>query len=137
MKKLIILILIIVFLAGCVNQNNITSSSTAPEENVETNQSSNASTTLPSNVSTPTYKTYDVAIRNFVYSLTITTIKVGDSVTWTNFDVVDHSATSDDGIFDTGLLSEGESRTVTFNETGTYNYHCTSHTWMTGKIIVK
>jgi len=85
----------------------------------------------------PLPKTYDVAIRNFVYSLTITNIKVGDSVKWTNFDVNAHTATADDGSFDTGLLSKGESKTIVFDTAGTYVYHCSTHSWMMGKIVVK
>lgn len=148
MNKLVILLLIITFLAGCIGQNNTTPPSTPPTENTipyenitppppsqnETPTPPNENVTPPS---PPAPKTYDVDIRNFVFTLTITTIKVGDSVKWTNFDIVDHSATADDNSFDTGLLSRGQSKTITFNETGTYNYHCIPHPWMKAKIIVK
>jgi len=147
MKILALLIILIVFLAGCVNQGqtnnnqeNTTPSSTAPSTTPYTPPSTPSSTTpenatQPENVSAP--KTYDVAIRNFVYSLTITKIKVGDSVRWTNYDVNEHTATVDDGSFDTGLLNKGESKTIVFNAAGTYTYHCTHHSWMFGKIEVE
>ena len=40
--------------------------------------------------------------------------RVGESVTWTNSGPTAHTATARDGSFDTGLLSKGQSRSVTF-----------------------
>ena len=145
MKTLTLLIIAIVFLAGCINQtqNNNPDNTVPPSTTPSTNPSSTPSTT-PENVTQPENipnvsvpKTYDVAIRNFVFSLTITTINVGDSVRWTNYDVNDHTATADDGSFDTGTLNKGESKTIVFDTIGTYAYHCTFHPWMTGKIVVE
>jgi plastocyanin len=48
-----------------------------------------------------------------------------------------HSATANDGSFDTGLMSNGESRAITFNTTGTVNYHCKLHTSMQATVIVE
>ncbi len=146
--KTLALIIAIVFLAGCINQVNQTSNT--PENTTPPSTSENV--TPPEDVSPPSappdvppaipptkeqHKTFDVSIRNFVFSLSITTIKVGDSVRWANFDVVTHTATADDGSFDTGLLNKGESKTIIFNTSGTYNYHCTPHPWMMAKIVVK
>jgi len=141
--------MVIVFLAGCINQAldtnppENTTPSTIPEnvtppENVSPPSAPHGNNTPP--VTPPPEelpKTADVDIRNFVYSLSTTTIKVGDSVRWTNFDTSAHTATADDGSFDTGLLSQGQSKTIVFNTNGTYSYHCTPHPWMRAKIIVK
>ena len=132
--KTLALIMGIVFLAGCISQTqtpdtNLSENTTPPSTTPEIEPSENVSVTSP--------KTYDVAIRNFVYSLTITTIKVGDSVKWTNYDVNAHTATADDGSFDTGVLNKDESKTIFFNTIGTYAYHCAYHPWMIGKIVVK
>lgn len=149
--KTLALIIAIVFLAGCINQAGQTQSINPPA-NTTPPSTTPENVTPPENVSPPSAppanppqitpppeppKTADVAIRNFVFSLSTTTIKVGDSVRWTNFDVVAHTATADDGSFDTGLLNQGESKTIIFNTNGTYNYHCTTHPWMKAKIIVK
>lgn len=77
-----------------------------------------------------------VQIVDFAFSPAELTITVGDSVTWTNLDAMEHTATATDGSWDTGLLGEGESGTILFTETGTYDYVCTPHPSMTGRIVV-
>jgi plastocyanin len=78
-----------------------------------------------------------VTISDFTYTPEVLKVKEGTVVTWTNTDAVAHSATADDGSFDTGLLEKGESGSVTLNEAGEYTYHCSLHPNMTGKIIVE
>ncbi|MFI5265305.1 MAG: cupredoxin family copper-binding protein [Candidatus Levyibacteriota bacterium] len=78
-----------------------------------------------------------VQISNFSFSPAILTVKVGDTVTWTNQDSAGHSATADDKSFDTGIMDQGKSGTVTFNKAGTYAYHCSIHPSMHGTIIVQ
>ena len=69
-------------------------------------------------------------------------IKEHSSVTWTNDDMAVHTATSGDpsdgpnGIFDSGLISPGDTYTNQFDEEGTFDYYCIAHPWMTGKVIV-
>ena len=88
---------------------------------------------------TPTRAGSDNAVQivDFAFSPAELTITVGDSVTWTNLDAVEHTATATDGSWDTGLLGEGESGTIVFTETGTYDYVCTPHPSMTGRIVVE
>ena len=72
------------------------------------------------------------------------TVSVGETVTFTNDDFVLHTATSinsqedptPDGAFDTGLLNNGESAEVAFDEPGTYDYFCAIHPQMRGTITV-
>jgi plastocyanin len=78
-----------------------------------------------------------VEIKNFAYSPATLTVKVGDTVTWTNKDIAGHSATADDGSFDTGVLSQGESGSFTFTKAGTFGYFCTPHPNIKGTIIVE
>ena len=78
-----------------------------------------------------------VEIKNFAFGPKSLTIKKGTGVTFTNQDSVKHSATADDGSFDTGLLAKGESASVTFDEVGVYTYHCTPHPNMKATIIVE
>ncbi len=54
-------------------------------------------------------------------------IAAGTTVTWTNVGQVPHTATAEDEIFDTGVLSKGKSASYTFAEPGTYPYVCTLH----------
>ena len=78
-----------------------------------------------------------VAIGDFAFSPRTIEIRVGDTVRWTNRDSVAHSATAQNGSFDTGLLSDGESGSVRFTAPGTYRYICTPHPDMTGTVVVR
>src|SRR6185312_3364580 len=78
-----------------------------------------------------------VVIQNFAFSPAALTVKVGDQVTWTNQDSATHSATADDGSFDTGVLQNGQSGSVTFSKPGTYTYHCSVHPMMKATIVVQ
>jgi plastocyanin len=65
-------------------------------------------------------------------------IAVGDSVTWDLTDSqLSHSATADDGSWDSGYITAGEKWTHTFDQPGEYKYHCEPHPWKKGVIRVK
>jgi plastocyanin len=70
-------------------------------------------------------------------TVTMSNLSFSPSVTWKNNDSVQHSVTSDTGLFDSGLFNAGGSYSHTFSTAGTYNYHCSIHAGMTGKIIVQ
>ncbi|MBA4169310.1 MAG: cupredoxin family copper-binding protein [Chloroflexi bacterium] len=80
--------------------------------------------------------THAVEIADFAFAPATLTITVGDTVTWTNEDAVAHTATSTTGVFDSGDLEQGESYSVTFTAPGTYDYLCTPHPSMTGRVVV-
>ena len=81
--------------------------------------------------------THAVAISQFAFAPATLTITAGDTVTWTNDDPVIHTATSTTGAFDSGDLAQGESYSFTFTTPGTYDYLCTPHPTMTGRIVVQ
>ncbi len=79
---------------------------------------------------------------NLCYIPSLVEISAGESVTWQNQDVAFHSVTSGtyenpDGLFDSGHLDPYQSFTLTFDNTGEYDYFCTLHPWMSGKVQVK
>ena len=76
-----------------------------------------------------------VIIQDFKFQPAEITIKKGETITWTNNDSAKHTATCD--TFDSGLLAKGESFSYTFNETGTFDYICTPHPYMKGKVQVE
>jgi len=78
-----------------------------------------------------------VTIRDFEFDPQTVTIRAGGTVTWTNEGPSVHTATADDGAFDSGNLNRGDSFTQTFDEPGTYPYHCTPHPFMTAEVIVE
>jgi plastocyanin len=70
---------------------------------------------------------------------------VGSMVTWTNDDTTLHTATSGtvqgntgtpDDVFDSGYLNKGASFSWVPEEAGEYDYYCTLHPYMTGKVVV-
>jgi plastocyanin len=78
-----------------------------------------------------------VTISDFQFAPGSVTIDVGDTVTWTNEGPTPHSATADDGGFDTGIFDAGQSRSETFDQAGTFAYFCTPHPNMRGTITVR
>lgn len=80
--------------------------------------------------------THVVTIKNMAFSPANLTISAGDTVTWVNEDRPRHSAQDLNGAFDTGLLSTGESASLTFGGSGSFNYRCGPHANMRGSITV-
>lgn len=79
-----------------------------------------------------------VTIQNYKYMAPSLTVSPGAKVTFTNHDSTAHTASSDkSGVFDTGTLQQGKSKTVTLQKPGTYTYYCRFHAFMHGKIVVK
>jgi plastocyanin len=85
--------------------------------------------------------TVTVVINNFKFAPASVTVHAGDIVVWKNEGFVPHTATANGGsqkpAFDSGTIaSGGEWRYVARNK-GTYNYTCTFHPNMEGKLIVQ
>jgi plastocyanin len=81
-------------------------------------------------------KIWDIEISNYAFNPSEITINIGDIVRWTNKDGASHTATADNSSFNSGYLSTNSTFQFTFTLTGTYNYHCMLHPYMTGMIIV-
>jgi plastocyanin len=64
------------------------------------------------------------------------TVKKGTAVTVKNNDNMAHTATADNGSFDSGNIPAGGTGSFTPAVAGTFNYHCTYHPAMTGKLVV-
>lgn len=85
--------------------------------------------------------TVDVSIGDFFFSPQTVPINVGDTITWTNNGSFTHTATSGtncptgNGMWDSGLLSHGQSFSFTFTQAGTFPYFCSLHCF-TGTVIV-
>lgn len=77
-----------------------------------------------------------VEIEGFEFVPSTVTIEEGGKVIWMNQDSTEHTATLDDGSFDSGVLAEGKLKSESFKEPGTYAYHCEIHPEMTGTVEV-
>jgi plastocyanin len=78
----------------------------------------------------------EVRISDFDYEPSVLEVTPDTVVTWTNEDGAPHTATAQDESFDTGRLDKGESSEITFDTLGTYDYICTYHPYMEGRIVV-
>jgi plastocyanin len=79
----------------------------------------------------------EVTIDNFSFGPMELTVPVGTQVTWTNKDDVPHVVLSVDKKFKSKALDTDDKFSFTFQEAGTYEYFCSVHPKMTGKIVVK
>jgi plastocyanin len=77
-----------------------------------------------------------VEIADFAYDPDPVTVQVGGKVIWLNRDSAPHTATAEDGSFDTGTLEEGKLKSETFKQVGTYDYICQIHPDMHGVVEV-
>jgi plastocyanin len=77
-----------------------------------------------------------VEIVDFAYDPDPVTIEEGGKVIWQNEDSAPHTATADDGSFDTGTLEEGKLKSENFKEAGTFSYICSIHPDMHGVVEV-
>jgi plastocyanin len=84
----------------------------------------------------PSTPTVDVEMQDYVFAPASVEIEVGTTVRWTNRGQAPHTATADDGSFDTGQIATGESAGHVFASTGTFTYLCTLHPDMRGTITV-
>lgn len=76
-----------------------------------------------------------VTIQNFAFNPATLTVKQGTKVTWTNQDSVTHKIKSD--TFNSGDLNQGDKFEFTFNTKGSFDYSCSIHPSMAGKIVVE
>ncbi|QHQ33733.1 cupredoxin domain-containing protein [Algicella marina] len=70
---------------------------------------------------------HSVAIRGGKYVPAALTVASGDTITFTNEGPAPHTATANDGSFDTGRLVRGKSATVTVTGSGDIPYFCRVH----------
>ena len=84
-----------------------------------------------------TQPTTTVIIDNFVFSPMTIEVEHGTTVTWVNKDDIPHVVASTTGKFKSRAIDTDASFSYTFSEPGTYEYFCSVHPKMTGKIVVK
>ena len=79
----------------------------------------------------------EVKIDNFSFGPAELKVPVGTTVTWTNRDDIPHTAVSTDKTFKSKVLDTEEKFSFTFSKPGTYEYFCSIHPKMTGKVVVQ
>ena len=84
-----------------------------------------------------TVKPVAIAIDNFSYSPSTVVVAPGTTVTWTNHDDDVHTVVEKDRKFKSAGLDTDDAFSTTFTAPGEYEYFCSIHPRMVGKIIVK
>lgn len=123
---------------GCGGGDSSDSDSTAAPESKATTEAGDDSVTS-GNAPAPSgdaVRSAEVEIEDFAYGPDPVTIEEGGKVIWKNRDSAPHTATADDGSFDTGTIDEDKLKSETFKEPGTYSYICSIHPDMHGTVEV-
>ena len=77
------------------------------------------------------------------YDPEVIDVTVGTTILWENVDSTVHTSTSGnpdsgaDGVFDSDILSTGDTFEFTFTDAGNYEYYCILHPWMVGTVNVE
>ena len=81
-----------------------------------------------------TPKTFNVAIKGFEFQPEKLEVEVGDTVTWTNEDIVPHIVVAEK--FKSKSMDKGESWSLKVKQKGDFPYICRFHPTMKAELIV-
>ncbi len=140
MKIIIVLIILVIvaFAAYYLVFNGAPASmpGMVPMQNTPTENSQSAPASNTSEARQP--QNISVSIQNFSFNPNSASVKTGDKVTWTNNDGVSHTVTSDTANqFNSGTIAPGKSFSFTFQNAGSFSYHCSIHPSMHGQVVVQ
>ncbi len=137
LKMLLVPVLVAISLAFAAcggSDDNSTETGTSDATSTETGTTeAGGSTPAPSGEARKAEK---VQIVEFAYGPDPVVVQVGGKVTWQNEDTAPHTATADDGSFDTGTIEQGKIGSATFKQAGTFTYFCEIHPTMHGTVEV-
>lgn len=125
-------------LAACGGSDSDSTSGaeTAPPSGEESTTEAAESTESEPAPSGEAAKAEKVQIVEFTYEPDPVVVQAGGKVTWQNEDTAPHTATADDGSFDTGTIEQGKTGSATFKQPGTFTYICEIHPTMQGTVEV-
>ena len=105
------------------------------------NSSSTSSGSSSGSASTPAASSSGgvaIKMQNIAFDPKAVTVKVGQKVTWTNDDTVDHNVTSKSGeSIKSANIGKGATFSFTPTKAGTINYVCTIHPGRTATLTVQ
>ncbi|MFD0673255.1 multicopper oxidase domain-containing protein [Cohnella sp. GCM10027633] len=78
-----------------------------------------------------------VSMKDMLFAPAELTIQAGETVTWVNDDSVVHTLADLGGAFDSGSIAPGGVWSYTFRDKAAYDYYCSIHPLMTGKLTVE
>jgi len=118
-------------LAGCGGSDNKKTGSTSVGAN-----GGGAATPAKTNAAA-TAGTVQIAMQNTAFSPKTTTVKVGETIKWTNDDPFDHNVTATKGgTVHSSNFGQGGTYSYKVEKAGTISYVCTLHPGMDGTLKV-
>jgi plastocyanin len=128
-----IVFFVLVFAAGIYYYSrNYQSASNATQTPAQTPAQTQNQTPAQEN---PQATVSNISIQNFAFNPATLTVKPGTTVIWTNNDTAPHQIKSE--AFNSASMSKGQTFSFTFPDAGTYDYFCSIHPSMKGRIIVQ
>jgi plastocyanin len=122
--------------AGCGSSNNDSSSSSS-SSSAAAPAAADTSSTESTSSSASGGKEVEVKMQNIAFAPKDVTVKVGQTVKWSNEDTVDHNVTAKSGAtFKSDLFGKGGTFTFKADKAGSITYVCTVHPGMEGTITV-
>jgi len=91
---------------------------------------------LDEGVTTASGGAQHVVVDNFSFAPAVASVAHGATVTWINRDDVPHNIVSTDRKFKSPVLDTDQQFSHTFEAAGTYEYFCSIHPRMTGRVVV-
>ena len=82
-------------------------------------------------------RAHAVAVEGFVFRPAELAAAPGDTVVFTNADAVPHTATADDGAWDSGEILAGGTWRLVVPADGVVSYKCAYHPTMTGRLVAR
>ena len=125
--RLVVILALMLSAIGCGGNSSPSSPSVTPSP-TPTQGSEASSVVIPVGAE---------SLGNAAYSPDSLSIAVGSTVTWRNTDSVAHTTTSNGNAFDSGSVRAGGQFSFTFQNAGTFAYHCTIHPGMIGTVVVR
>jgi len=79
----------------------------------------------------------EIKVDNFTFAPETLTVPVNSTVSWVNKDDIPHVIAANDGSFKSKALDTDQKYSYTFSKPGTYQYYCSIHPKMVGKVVVQ
>ena len=95
-----------------------------------------AITDEPLETDMPMAGSHEVSVDNFSFAPAAAAVPAGTTITWTNHDDIPHNIVSTDQKFKSPVLDTDEQFSHRFDVPGTYDYFCSIHPRMTGRVVV-
>lgn len=143
MRNIVIGLVVLALLGGGAwyFMNNQKTSVPAPE--TQTPETSTQTQPATESATTPAKKNM-VTISGNGFDPKSITVKMGEEVTWTNSDTVNHTVNSNPhpthglySMLNLGAIQPGASKSAMFEKSGTYTYHDHLHPSLIGTVIVQ